>query len=462
MPVNNCDYLLKDAFRGIELEYKLNSVISNLQPNQKFSWDQLEGYLKKQGVSPYEIKASRLPEQFSSDNRVFTGREWDQMNLGEQMFENKFTTLGDGQDYADISLGGRGAEVDDYTVKEFMTTKQNKSTNLRHEFGDTELDESYIEQLSDEYNEVEEEMTALFITDETRAEGYRITDHAKADELKARMDEISKQIEAEYGGAYSSKSQLGWNRIHQDEINGKPTTVLNELQSDWMQAERQGAGIFESKVQSIDTEKTKQLVEEKYGFLPDNWREVAINNNYIVEPKAIIADFPMKPEKFQQLMIVDAINESIENGTNRVVIPIERENELAGSAGVTKFYRALDKQIKAIEKKLSKQGLKLKLGKEDYKNKTSNLNEDDKSKIKNILPNLDIDSAITLAELEYRLPESEYNKIKNLDFTTMANELHTIEVIGKPESKVKWDVYSLIGSLGLTEEAIRLSIRRRR
>ena len=33
---------------------------------------------------------------------------------------------------------------------------------------------------------------------------------------------------------------MGHRRVHLDTINGKATTVLNEFQSDWAQAERDG------------------------------------------------------------------------------------------------------------------------------------------------------------------------------------------------------------------------------
>ena len=50
-------------------------------------------------------------------------------------------------------------------------------------------------------------------------------------------------------------------------------------------------------------------------------------------------------QEFVSLSRLDALNEAIENGTKRVAIPIERENELSGSAGVTKFYEQLNKKV---------------------------------------------------------------------------------------------------------------------
>jgi len=524
MPASKCDPILKEAFRGIELNYKLNSTISSLPKNQKFNAEQLEGYLKKQSVSPYEIKASRLFDNFIGDNRAFTAAEWDGMNLGEQMFDTKKTDVYvKGQDYARISLNRKGVDDDSkYRVKEFMASKSDKSTNLRHKFGEND---------------------------------------------------------------YDTQSQLGWNRVHQDEINGKPTTVLNELQSDWMQAERQGAGLFESKGEKIkndlkEIEKTYDELNkleleyrkqnpganmetirnlEAYKKLNDKLIQLDPDGTLTHGNHEIIADFPMKPEKFQQLMIVDAINESIENGTNRVVIPIQRENELAGTAGVTEFYESLypskeianqniinikefrlgemhkqvvdgeeltpkliksiskttgkdlksatkyevkqaledayqfnmnnaptdkevEKYIKSkmlpeIQKKLNKQGLDIKLSREKYEvGKISDFNAfrdyfatqierfDIDSKY-NVLEDMEIfenEAGIKLDSLDnFKAFAKEYNYTNELNETIgdkyNKNELHVIEVVQKPNTPVRWDVYGLIAALGLTDTAIEMS-----
>ena len=118
-------------------------------------------------VSPYEIKASRLFDNFRGDNRAFTAEEWDNMNLGQQMFEKIDQKTGA---HSDITLGRKGEDNNTYKVNEFMATKQDLPTNLRHQMSGN--------------------------------------------------DEV-----------YTEQSQLGWNRVHQDTVNGKPTTVLNELQS---------------------------------------------------------------------------------------------------------------------------------------------------------------------------------------------------------------------------------------
>ena len=180
----------------------------------------------------------------------------------------------------------------------------------------------------------------------------------------------------------------------------------------------------------------------------------------------------MKPEKFQQLMIVDAINESIENGTNRVVIPIQRENEeLAGTAGVTKVYERLSKQLKTIQKKLSAFNLEIKLSREDYS--TLSIKDDDgrdiaidyleSAMIVDEYDSLYLDIVRKMDGFDYdntvevdKWYKAAENYVKNSEFANK-NELHVIEVVKKPKIKVNWDVYGLIAALGLTDTAIELS-----
>ena len=387
----------------IELNYKLNSTIDDMaakNPKQKFSAQQLEGYLLKNGISPKEIEASKLFKDLPEGQKAITIKEWSESNPSSQVFKKKVTESLEGRTYEKVSLGGRGKDNPTYKATEFMTTKPEDSTHLSHRFGG-DLDDKLLPDYEKE---------AL---------------------------------------RYETESQLGWNRVHQDEINGKPTTVLNELQSDWMQAERQGAGTFKSKLKKdessyglgVEDEETAMAVMDymdNIEFDSPKWialRDTVYANegNPLVDKEEVlkilgqeifntldknpqlkakistaIADFPMKPEKFQQLMIIDALNEAIENGTKRVAIPIQRENELAGSAGVTKFYEDLQRKVLPdIRKKLEKQGMRVKLSKEDYvafKSEASNV-----------------------------------------------NTLHVLEILEIPNKKVKWDVYGLAGALGLSE-----------
>ena len=424
-----------NEFRGIEFTYKLDDVLDSLSPNQKFSSNQLKGYLLKQGVSPNEIKASKMFEGFENDNRALNASEWKSMS-GKQKFDAELT-----HEYDNITLGKKGEGNDTYRAKLFTSYPRDLPTNTSH-FS-------------------------------TQAYANPTTGNPE--------NNIQKSI-------------LGWNRVHQDEINGKPTTVLNELQSDWMQAERQGAGVFESKA-------------DKNTIATDGSTE------------KLIADFPMKPEKFQQLMIVDALNEAWENGTKRVAIPIERENELVGKEGVTKFYENLNKTVLPdIRKKLEKQGVRVKVSQEDYGSSELKANQNGGDlgllKEKHIRDNLDI-SHLSDAELHdalrnvvkdirnsllsSRLSRSSLEALENkgvdvegelfhklltgkyltpyarnlpsfaVDFFnsrssknnelssflkahipgTPANRLHILEIEEVPNARVKWDVYGLLASLGL-------------
>lgn len=464
---SSCNKLMMEAidiagheFKGIELNYKLDEVLGNLKPSMKFTAEQLKGYLLKQGVSPNEIKASKMFEGFETDNRALPISDWNNLGGRQELSKREM------QGYEDITLGKQGVDNPTYKVNEFMTaTRADMNTNLRHQF-DTE---------------------------------------AK-------------------GSQYSKQSQLGWNRVHQDTINGKPTTVLNELQSDWMQAERQGAGIFESKATNIIPKYSNEQLNQGRELykqaddiankFEDFWDEVEKGNpealeaerlfneaaqlgitssNDIINSQAIkdkiIADFPLKPEKFQQLMIVDALNEAITNGTNRVAIPtIRHDNELVGTEGVTKFYQDLNKKVLPdIRKKLEKQGLRVKVSSEDY-NTTNPLveayllefsshrykanNQTIKMSIKDLIDdihklsfgdNFNTDEFISRIDKAYindrdtllGISDDLITKLKEASKNPfVANKLHILEIEEVPNAKVKWDVYGLLSSIGLGAYAI--------
>lgn len=439
---------LDDIIQGIDFTYKMDDIISNLPKNQKFNAQQLRGYLTKKGVSPKEIEASGILEPYLNDSRAFTAEEWEIMSSeeGKHRFEKEAL---EGSNYPEITLGRKGEDNPTYQEKLFTAPPVKESTNLSH---------------------------------------------------------LSSDVP-------KGKSLLGWNRIHLDKINGKNTTVLNEFQSDWLQAERQGAGSFESNIQR-NKEKLKEteillnnakdsfnrinmevseLYEQfrlKYGGnaikeAEKDARYIKLADEYEAAQELVselekeqirykkltrttIADFPMKPEKFHQLMIVDAINEAIENGTKRVAIPIERENELVGTEGVTKFYDSLNKSILPdIRKKLEKQGLRIKLSKEDYTEGLSKAEQLEGS----ALFNEEIDKILgkgKATELLYVAPnnaphmkfmvDNPIEKLKSLnipelkDFlygTSKSNTLHIIEIEEIPNKRVKWDVYAVLAALGL-------------
>lgn len=475
---NSCNKLMKDAievagqeFKGIELNYKLDEVLGNLKPSMKFTAEQLKGYLLKQGVSPNEIKASKMFEGFETDNRVLPISDWN--NLGGRQVIGKRESSG----YEDITLGQKGLdESSNYKVNEFLSAKPELPTNLRHQFNGSYSDKLTLRDTIDPiynlgkeasdirkaYKEKGISIQELMANPEKYPDYHNSLKQAKAQKYKAKLQEQTKA------------TQLGWNRVHQDTINGKPTTVLNELQSDWMQAERQGAGIFESKYEEQKNRFLNELnlTEKDFNELdPSELYNLARNReqeDFFMQlaRKNKIADFPLKPEKFQQLMIVDALNEAIENGTNRVAIPTVRHgNELVGTEGVTKFYQDLNKKVLPdIRKKLEKQGIRVKVSSEDYNGKQipgsftleasdtfidrnfANLSNTDIINIENYLRNNEVDylSEDLLRQVNIALDLQSNNK----------NKLHILEIEEVPNTKVKWDVYGLLSSIGLGAYAI--------
>ena len=235
-----------------------------------------------------------------------------------------------------------------------------------------------------------------------------------------------------------TRSLLGWRRTHTDTINGSKVTVLNELQSDWAQTERAGRGTFESNVK--DSSKSK-----------------------------IVADFPMSEVKHTQYQIVGALDEAIKNGTNKVVIPIERDNELYGTAGVTKFYDSLNKKIlPEIRKKLEKQGMRIKVGKEPYTGGKVDYSESFSRYLDDSLTSeekLDLEfvqeQAFNYLEILNVQDDYIFNSIDaatNIDELFKAlqakatNDLWTLTIEEIPGNKIKWDVYALLGGLGLASQ----------
>lgn len=291
--VNDCSRLMKDAldnYLGIDMRYKLDDTLASLG-KQKFSAKQLEGYLLKKGVSPKEIKQSGIFEGMADDNRAISADDWLSMS-GRQKITKDYD-----HDYADITLGRKGEEPgSDYIV----TTSFVKPTELPTATGHFDYSE-YIDDLG----------------------------HTTANK---------------------TRSLLGWRRTHVDDIDGKKTLVLNEIQSDWAQAERAKAGIFESSIDSSKKGETRGKV---------------------------LADFPMAEIKHNQFQIVGAIDEALKQGIDTIVIPIQRQGELGGTAGVTKFYESLNKKVLPdIRKKLEKQGMRIKVDKAPYKEENKSLNLD--------------------------------------------------------------------------------------
>ena len=99
-----CSLALKEAVKsagktlGIDIRHKLDDVLSDT--TTKLSSKQVVGYLKKQGVSPKEIKASGIESYKGKD--VMTGPEWvEQLKVMDNPHHFRSTT-GKGHDTENI------------------------------------------------------------------------------------------------------------------------------------------------------------------------------------------------------------------------------------------------------------------------------------------------------------------------------------------------------------------------
>lgn len=451
----------------IRINYKLDDVLNSVDDRQKFTAAQLKSFLLNKNVTENEIKTSKILDAVDNGT-ILTAREWKQKN--SDLHHYAITEYkGLEAPYSEITLGTGGIGNDTYKVKEYMMPqdKEHKNTNLMH-YMDT---------------------------------------HTKFSEEPQ---------------AYDKLSQLGWIRTHVVDYKGKPTTVVNEIQSDWMQAERQRltsdgkqTQVFAKNAKPADP----KLIEERnkaeriywdavmdmedyeldarklYG---DDWNNKVLRNRdwqdiietmedtykrfrdiqAEVEKKElrVIRDFPMRQEKFRQLMLVDSINEAITNKTNKVIIPIHRGGinkatdeynqgkELYGNENVTKVYKNMIKDINIVADKLKKQGYEILVGKDNYISKGLDYGTVadllNKEKLDELLEYIAINDPELLTKIK---PDDFYNyKVGNkpimeflLDgkhFEKYTNEVYTIEI--KPQTGgASWDMYGILGTLGLTEIA---------
>lgn len=431
-----CSKLLKEAFEGINFTYKLNDVVGEIPANQKFNTKQMVGYLTKRGVSPKEIKAAGLEDWFKGDYPL-EGFEW-QKKLQTAPHQFKETDIGRGAGHDRVTLSKKGEGNPTYKETLMQGQRFEKSPiNIRH------------------YGEFET----------------------------------------------PGKSLLGWRRTHVDEINGKQSTVLNEWQSDWAQElssrsrepqvepllKREGELIVEinqlkeNRAKSGPMSTEGNSLQTQIKTLDDELTSIQ-SSLYYREHRQILEDFPMSPKKFHQYQIVASIDEAIKNGTKRVVIPIERENELVGSEGVTKFYDSLNiKILPEIRKKLEAQGMKLNVHKEGYglPSITSKIDEDiaeleiyarntdmpvDISKLIDAYYTGD-SSAIDDAffELADKVDDDMLEELQNIHMKMLYSpvvknnrSLHVIDIEEIPNKPIKWDVYSTLGAIGLGSMAEKL------
>ncbi len=426
-----CNPLLSKAFKGIEFEHKLERVIAELPDTTTFNTETMKKYLTKKGVSPKEMEQSGILDMYKGDYKL-SAKDWkEDFKHGGKFTEQDVTGMESFGALDGITLGRNG--VENKTYKETMTqipnTQPGNPRTLRH------------------YQDINT----------------------------------------------GSKTNLGWRRVHVDHINGKDTTVLNEFQSDWAQYERDGYGAFKSSKkytqqegEQLQMDLNQKLIEaeeagdkEQQKLLNDQIDKISMN----MTEGDVINDFPISQKKFHQMQIVKAIDESIKNGTGRVAIPIQRENELVGSDKVTNFYDMLDKSILPdIRKKLDKQGLKLKVTREKYEASPDNIyaggSTEDWDAIAEKMQNdglssTDVDEYYEV--LMGSLRDNNWNQMESMKYmdewaeakypdkgytfasyadTSFDNELHVIEVIETPDSgKVKWDMYGIMGALGLEKYA---------
>lgn len=135
----------------------------------------------------------------------------------------------------------------------------------------------------------------------------------------------------------------------------------------------------------------------------------------------------------------------LKQGIDRIAIPIQRENELHGSAGVTKFYESLNQKVLPdIRKKLEKQGMRIKVSMEDCPK--AGKYEEESYRIQNEIDDIDCG--------EPDAPDIEAALLELLDnLANSSNRLHILEIVEILNKRVKWDVYGLLGALGLSEYA---------
>lgn len=124
---NDCSRLMKDAldnYLGIDMRYKLDDTLASLG-KQKFSAKQLEGYLLKKGVSPKEIKQSGIFDSFRDDNRALSAEDW--LGMSGRQKVDTFRVAPEDVGYSGTTLDGKGVETDTY--REMLSTVKAPKSN---------------------------------------------------------------------------------------------------------------------------------------------------------------------------------------------------------------------------------------------------------------------------------------------------------------------------------------------
>jgi len=166
-----------------------------------------------------------------------------------------------------------------------------------------------------------------------------------------------------------------------DEIlDGRPIKMIQELQSDYAQAERQGKGLFRKNVDKdfesimkdkikIYNEETNPEIKELLARELDNLNikrsdrdSIKVRDKFsgteeqadaIYGPNRALRDLPIKPEALRRQTIIQMLDDAMKDDYARIGIPIKRSGSLAGSDAVTETYkRAVPQDFKDIQKKL--------------------------------------------------------------------------------------------------------------
>lgn len=522
-----CDKLFKEAFEGIEFRYKLDDTLENLG-NQKLTAKQLEGFLLGKGVSPKEIKQSGVLDGMIDDNRALSGSDW----LSRSGSQRLSTTILKGGDYGSaqfdtISLGKKGFSNETYkeTLTGIVSPRDNIPEephfyNLLPDMPNTKeiqakeavdnyiakekaIGRALIDILKDtEYKKLYRDLKNIELTPNKPQSllGWRRT---HVDEINGKKTLVLNEFQSDWAqteraGRGTFESNADPKRIEehksniaflekklsnlQDElslIDNQITTITKKKDSisDKMLSDGQSPELLKewqslsNEVKELRKYKTTREYTELQEEFERTKKELNDSKHFLSSlAKNTVADFPMTELKHHQFQIVGAIDDALKQGIDTVAIPIQRENELMGSAGVTKFYENLNtKVLPDIRKKLEKQGLRIKVDKKPY------------TESKN-LPGVDtlIDEMLYFARDNdyadmYTIGskiadfESENGLIKSLDdlnkwarafeyedmlddflntFGTK-NDLWTLTIEEVPSGKVKWDVYSVLAALGL-------------
>lgn len=479
---NNCNVLMKEAFDnylGIDMRYKLDDTLTALG-KQKLNATQLEGYLLKQGVSPKEIKQAGIFEGMDADSRAISADDWLGMSGRQKVNTFRVAPDRDTVSFDSVTLDGMGAQTDTY--REMLTTVKAPKNNVPYEphFNVNESTDGEQSLLGWRRTHVQEiEGKPALVLNEFQSD-WAQTERAKRGTFESSIDPkrvevhksniafLEKKLSTLQDELSSVDNQISAITKKKDSISDK---MLSDGQSPELLKEWQSLTNEAKELKKYKTTREYEVLQEEFETAQ---KELKASQYFLSSlSRNVTADFPMSEIKHHQFQIVGALDDALKQGIDTIVIPIDRtKNGLEGSDGVTKFYENLNKKILPdLRSKLEKQGLKIKVDKKPYKGKP--LYQDDLKYKLTFLPQ-EYKDILTKAYEEndkaiidyYRYLELE--DIDNIDDTLLSNlnnvaqemylnpskntenELWKLTVEEIPNKPVKWDVYGLIGALGLS------------